>query len=1150
MTGGSISIRGASKFNLKKIDVEFKMGAFNVVTGVSGAGKSTLVYKVLGQYLRTKINDGSFGSIHCTTPISRVIEIDQSPIGRTPRSNPATYTDLFDHIRTLFAYQPGSIERKYTKGRFSFNNAGGRCEKCQGAGYVQLGMHFLGDVEVVCEECEGRRFNEETLEITFKNKNIYEVLEMSELGARDFFDGETKITRILDQLIALDVGYLKLGQPSTTLSGGEAQRIKLASELYKTTKGHGLYILDEPSTGLHKADIRYLLDALNKIVDVNNTVIVIEHDLDIIRQADHIIDLGPEGGNTGGYLVAAGSPEEIKSCQESFTGEALRELPGLTNKPMEKGIREQGTQNIIFRGITTNNLKNIDVEIPLNKTTVITGVSGSGKSSLAFDTLYSESRNRFTESFSSYARRMMDKVKKPELEQCSGLTPAIAVRQNRFSKNPRSTVGTVTEIFDLYRLLFSRAGINRDGSRTQLPASMFSFNKLEAACPECKGLGVITTADPEKFVTHPEKSLSDGAMDGTPPGKFFGERDGQYVNTLVKVGELKSMDFSKPFDRLSETEIRIALFGTGTDKYEVEWKFRRGNRTGTHKMNTAWKGFVNYLNEDYEIKRHGKRGEAFAAIMSDLPCPVCKGARFRDDILEVCFDGMNISELSAKSITVASKYFSSIQDRLDPEIHAICEQIIRQLLEKFTMLEAIGLGYLSIDRTTESLSGGEAQRLRIASQLVSDLCGLTYVLDEPTIGLHPRDTQNLLGSIRRLKENGNTVVMVEHDPEVIIQADHIIDMGPGSGESGGRIIAQGSVKEIMENPASVTGSYLVKSSKAGTPADRSFFRLRRNQDDAAVSIKGARANNLKSVDLEIPLGGIIAITGVSGSGKTSLVFDVIADSYAAGRAVNCDAISFEKIDSVVVIDQESIGTSPMSTPATYTGLFDIIRDLFARLEGSKAAGFNISHFSFNNHQGRCPVCKGMGSVKTSLDFLSDVWVTCDTCHGRRFKDEILEIRHEGLNIHEILQLEIEMASHLFQDNKKARRILDLLNDVGLGYLRLGQATSTLSGGETQRLKLANGLLKETKGNTLYIFDEPSTGLHMQDVEKLLAVFNKLVDESNTLLVVEHNLDIIRASDWVIDLGPDGGDGGGTVVYQGTVVGMVKCEESYTGKALR
>jgi len=1139
---GSISIKGASLFNLKNIEVEFKMGVLNVVTGVSGAGKSTLVHKVLGRYLRTKIYDGGFTSIQTTLPVDRVIEIDQSPIGRTPRSNPATYTDLFDHVRTLFAKQHESIRREYNKGRFSFNNSGGRCEKCQGAGYIQLGMHFLGEVDLVCEDCHGRRFNKETLEITFKNKNISEVLDLSVTEASVFFNGEKKITRILDQLIALDVGYLKLGQPSTTLSGGEAQRIKLASELYKTTKGHGLYILDEPSTGLHKADISHLLRALNKIVDNNNTVIVIEHDTDIIQEADYIIDLGPEGGDEGGFCVAAGTLNDIKACKNSYTGAALRELSSFDKPFRKKPTTTQGSENIKFFGISTNNLKNIDVEIPLNKTTVITGVSGSGKSSLAFDTLYSESRNRFTESLSTYARRMMNKVKKPEMEQCSGLTPAIAVRQNRFSKSPRSTVGTVSEIFDLYRLLFSRVGRNRDGSKSTLPASMFSFNKLEAACQECKGLGKVTTADPDKFITHPQKSFIEGAMAGSLPGKFFGDRYGQYVNTLIKVGELKGIDFTQACDKLSKTAINIALFGTGPETYEVAWEFKRGNRTGTHKMTTVWKGFVNYLNEDYEIKQHGSRGKSYHPIMSEIECPECKGDRFRKEILDVIWEGMNISELAAKSIRHARAFFEEIQKKKEHGNHVVIEQIISQLLSKFTMLEEIGLGYLTINRTTSSLSGGESQRLRIASQLVSDLCGLTYILDEPTIGLHSRDTQKLLRSITKLKANGNTLVLVEHDPELITHADHIIDIGPSAGDKGGMIVAQGSVSEIANNPSSPTGKYLFQTTELNTRKDA---ELR-----TGISIKSAHTNNLKNINLDIPSGGIISITGVSGSGKTSLVFDVIADSYSAGRPICCDDITFNHIDSIAVIDQEKIGTSPLSNAATYTGLFDHIRDLYAGLDESKSKGFKKSHFSFNSKEGRCPACKGMGSVKSSMDFLSDIWISCDACHGQRFKNDILKIRYKDLNIHDVLELEVEEAYHLFGKAAKKGQILKILNEVGLGYLKLGQASSTLSGGETQRLKLATGLIMEAPGETLYIFDEPSTGLHMQDIDILFTVFNRLVDQGNTVMVVEHNLEIIRASDWVIDLGPEGGDEGGSVVYQGVPAGMIDCEQSYTGKALK
>ena len=516
---GLISITKASKHNLKHIDVDFKIGCFNIVTGVSGSGKSTLLHEILGPGLKGKKSD--YESISISTPIRRIIEIDQSPIGRTPRSNPATYTNLFDHIRELFAKQPESIARGYKKGRFSFNNKGGRCEHCEGSGYIELGMHFLGDVEVICEKCNGRRYNDDTLEITINHKNIFDILELSIEDALLFFYDEPKLVTILNQLIKLDVGYLKLGQSSTTLSGGEAQRVKLASELHKTSKGHNLYILDEPSVGLHMADIGYLLSALNEIVDNGNTVIVIEHDMDIISQADHIIDLGLNGGELGGSLIFQGIPSELLNCKDSFTAQALQKfisdvLPSFDNTDVVNSL-----SNIHFKGVSTNNLKDIEVEIPLNKTTVITGVSGSGKSSLAFDTIYSESRNRFTESLSSYARRMMSKIKKPELEQCKGLTPVIAIRQNRFGSNPRSTVGTATDIYDLYRLLFSRFGKDVNGNDTTLPISMFSFNNIDAACDRCKGLGFVITVDPAKFITNPDLSIINGAMDGSRPGKFF-----------------------------------------------------------------------------------------------------------------------------------------------------------------------------------------------------------------------------------------------------------------------------------------------------------------------------------------------------------------------------------------------------------------------------------------------------------------------------------------------------------------------------------------------------------------------------------------------------------------------------------------------------
>ena len=1121
---GIIHVLGATKHNLKNIDVDFKLNAFNVVTGVSGAGKSTLVHQILGKNLKYPTRDGGCLSIESTKTINRIIEIDQSPIGRTPRSNPATYTDLFDHIRNLFASLPESLKRGYQKGRFSFNNTGGRCENCMGAGTIQLGMHFLGDVEIVCEVCNGMRFNEETLEITYHHKNIFQVLELIIEEALEFFKDQVKIVHILDQLVKLDVGYLKLGQSSTTLSGGEAQRVKLASELYKTSKGHTLYLLDEPTVGLHKADITYLLEALNNIVDNNNTVIVIEHDLDVIGQADWIIDLGPEGGDGGGYLVKQGTAHELMDCKHSYTGLALKNRVSKGNSFLPTVEKTTETKNIRFFGVTTNNLKHIDIEIPLNKITVITGISGSGKSSLAFDTLYAESRNRFTESLSTYARRMMSKIRKPELEQCSGLTPAIGIRQSRYHKNPRSTVGTATEIYDLYRLLFSRAGMNPDGTDTTQPASMFSFNKPQAACSECKGLGIQIFADPDKFITSPEKPIIAGAMDGTIPGKYFGDIDGQHVNTLQKVGEVAEIDFSVAFSKLSAKAKEIALYGTGEKEYEVEWNFKRGNRTGTHRMRTTWKGMANYIIEDFEIKRDSTRAEAFKSIISQKSCSHCHGGRLTKQVLEVTFDGMNISQLSSKTIKSANAYFKHIGLKISDKLLKRCDQIVFQLIGKLTILENIGLEYLSIDRMASSLSGGEAQRLRIATQLVSDLCGLTYILDEPTVGLHSRDTQNLMNALKRLKDNGNTVVMVEHDPEVISLADHIIDLGPGAGERGGEVIAQGNLNEIKCNANSVTGRYLNRAQELKPKVVRPL--------QAGITVKNASANNLKNIALNIPSGGIVALTGVSGSGKTSLAFDVIGNSYVAGRPVNCQDISFGQFKSISVIDQQRIGTSPISTPGTYTGLFDLIRDLFANLPTSKDRGLKKAHFSFNSSEGRCEACKGMGQTKVSMDFLSDVWVNCETCHGSRYKKELLDIHFNGLNINEILNLEISKAIPYFAHHTKITDKLNMLEEIGLGYIKIGQSTSTLSGGETQRLKLANELMKETSGTGLYIFDEPSTGLHMQDVEKLISVFNQLVDNGNSVLVVEHNLDIIRSADWIIELGPEGGDEGGEVVYEG------------------
>ena len=1137
---GFLQVLKANQFNLKSIDVRLKLGALNLVTGVSGAGKSTLIHKVLAASLRQNDKPVGCEAIETSLPVDRLIEVDQSPIGRTPRSNPATYTGIFDAIRDVFAAQPEAKKQGFKKGRFSFNNEGGRCEYCSGAGSIQLGMHFLGDVEVSCEHCEGKRFNEETLAITFQGKNIFEVLELTVEEAADFFAKQPKISKMLQQLIRLDVGYLKLGQPSTTLSGGEAQRVKLASELQKSSKGHNLYLLDEPTVGLHKADVAALMEAINGIVDQGNTVIVIEHDPALILQADWLIDLGPGAGEQGGEVVVNGPVDELLQHPNSLTGNALRSY--LQGKPQPKRMQAPAApQDIELFGISTNKLKNIDVRIPHGKMTVVTGVSGSGKSSLAFDTVYAESRNRFTESYTSYARRMMSKISKPELEQGHGFSPAIAIRQSGFGHNPRSTVGTMTGLYDLYRLLFSRAGLDADGKPTRLQSGMFSFNKAEAACTSCNGLGKKLVADPAHFVTHPEKPLVNGAMDGTKPGRFFGEADGQYVHTLLAVGKAKNIDFSLPFQALSEEAKQIALYGCGDEEFDVSWVFKRGKRSGTHQLRTVWQGMARLIEEDYAIKREGKRGDAFAAIMREQNCPACHGNRLRPVALAVKVAGYTIADMASLTVAQAIVFFNNLPDKYLGIQQAAVKALASQIKEKLIVLQDLGLGYLSSDRAAGTLSGGEAQRVHIASQLEADLCGLTYVIDEPTIGLHPRDTRKLLNILNRLKDNNNTMILVEHDPDVMLQADHLIDLGPGAGQYGGEIIGEGSPEKICQNPASVTGQYLNKQNFNPKLSGRALRK--------GISITGAIANNLQQLDLEIPTGGLIAVTGVSGSGKTSLVFDVIAASFNAGQAIQCRQIGFGEIKEVVVANQDKIGTSPLSNTATYTGIFDAIRMRFAELPGSKKAGLSKKHFSFNNAEGSCPHCKGLGSVKVSLDFLSDVWSTCDICHGERYKSEVLSVQYKGKNIHQVLQMEVSEALEHFNEDTGINSKLEVLQDVGLGYLPLGQATSTLSGGETQRLKLATELLKGSQKRTLYLFDEPTTGLHMQDVEQLLLLFDKLISQGHTVLVVEHNLDVIAASDYMIELGPEGGVEGGKIVFAGTVLESKTCAQSATAKYL-
>jgi excinuclease ABC subunit A len=1225
-TGKILKITGAQEHNLKNIDVPFKLGVLNVVSGVSGAGKSTLVHDILANTLMKYLHNastrpGKHKKIEGSEFIDKVIEIDQSPIGRTPRSNPATYTKLFDHIRDLFALLPESKARRWSKGRFSFNVKGGRCETCEGAGVRQIGMHFLGNVDAVCEECSGKRFNDKTLEIRFKNKNIYDILEMPIEEAAVFFNDQPKMKRYFHALLELGLGYIALGQPATTLSGGEAQRVKLAAELCRPSTGKTLYILDEPTTGLHTSDIKTLLESLTRLIEKGNTLITVEHHPDFIKSADWVIDLGPGSGDKGGELVAIGTPEQI--LPSATRGGLFLKKPPPPGPPLQK---------FFIGGASTHNLKNIDVEIPVNRLTVITGVSGSGKSSLAFDTIFAEGQKWFLSGFSTYARRLLtDRSTGTDVEECTGLTPPIAVNQKTIGRNPRSTVGIMTEIYDFYRLLFSRLGKPhcptcneplRDGccptcdfqGQKTLSAKMFSFNHHLGACIECKGLGITRTCDPGKLVTHPDHSLLNGAMEGSKTGRFYGDPFGQYTAILQAVGEAEGIDFTLSWEELSHKARQIAMYGAGEKKYKVAWKFKRKNREGVHRFETVWKGFVNYINREYERKHADKRGQAMLHLLTDKTCPGCNGQRLKPEFLSVYFEGVNIAQLCSKTVKESIEFFliksfcggidsvgqlvsgsvgqkvrgvegeklSSSKRRLEaskPFLHENSNELYgyrhfdtfsadsvqskkppggpkglidppchgaegkREIIKRLGFLRDMGLDYLTLDRCSLTLSSGEAQRIRLARQLGSGLTNITYILDEPTIGLHSRDIYRLLSVLKNLRDIGNTVIVVEHDAEVIQEADYIIDLGPGAGREGGHIVARGNVQQLKNNKHSKTGQYLNDPNTIPVP--------RKRRDLAkGLQITGAFANNLQDIDILIPSGGIIVITGVSGSGKSTLLFDVAAASLEKREPVGCRSIiGFDNYNMVIKVDQEPVGPNPASNPATYTGIFTDIREIFARTETARSKNYKKDRFSFNIKGGRCEVCQGMGRVHTSMDFLVDVWTICDECKGKRYNEETLQCKFQGKTIADVLEMTVNEAIDFFPHHLHIHKTLKTMEEVGLDYLQLGQPANTLSGGESQRLKLVNQLIKGKGEKNLYLLDEPTTGLHFEDIRRLLALFHGLADQGHTLLVIEHHPDIIKNADYVIDLGPEGGDRGGRIVAKGTPEEIARVNESYTGKML-
>ncbi|WP_448255347.1 excinuclease ABC subunit UvrA [Ottowia oryzae] len=1340
-------LEGASAHNLRHVDVAFPLQRLVTVTGVSGSGKSSLIQDVLAPALlrhfgRATETPGAHDRLLGTDYLSDVVFVDQSPIGKTARSNPVSYVGAWDPIRSLFANAPLSRQRGYTAAKFSFNSGDGRCPTCGGSGFEHVEMQFLSDVYLRCPDCDGKRYRPEILEVKIERPRtvraepveagvspstgsgrtamalksasalnsevrpeslavkiepartvradpveagtspstgsgrtamgaytVADILEMTVAEALTVFAHDREVIRALQPIVDVGLDYVKLGQPVPTLSGGEAQRLKLAGFLAEAAKSSTvsrqpaarkgtLFLFDEPTTGLHFDDIAKLMRAFRKLLDAGNSLIVIEHNLDVMRASDWLIDLGPEGGEGGGTVVAQGTPAEVALHPTSHTGAALRAYAQALGEGSALDVREPETlyktellaqvgrapeaKNAIeIVHAREHNLKNLSVDIPRGKFNVITGVSGSGKSTLAFDILFNEGQRRYLESLNAYARSIVQPAGRPEVDAVYGIPPTVAIEQRLSRGGRKSTVGTTTEVWHFLRLLYVKLGVQHC-VHDDAPVQPQTPDRIAAQIlSRYKGqvIGLLAPLVVGRKGVYTE--LADWAR---PRGFTHLRVDGDFLPTtgFPRIDRFKEHTIELPVMSLTvspgnEAQLRESLtraleHGKGVVHVLSDITgLRHAMETGA---STAQIGKVevfstkracpicatSYAELDPRLfsynSKHGwcpdcvgtgvkltrdqrkalddsvlaadqkGREQTFAEPdvedVGHAVCPTCQGTRLNPIARHVRLepghvDGVAITDLARLSVHDLRTWFDGLA--LQGRDADIARDLLPEIKSRLEFLEQVGLGYLTLDRGAPTLSGGEAQRIRLAAQLGSNLQGVCYVLDEPTIGLHARDNRILLDALHTLSSKGNTLVVVEHDEDTIRRAEHVIDIGPGAGVRGGYLVAEGTVADVEAAPDSATGRYLRHAMRHPMHARRDVA-----QDGPWLKLRGAYLHNLKDVDLDVPLQRLVAVTGVSGSGKSTLARDVLLASVQrfvrqemkGKKAASASATSvgsyeinshgligctglegFGQIDRVLEVDQTPIGKTPRSCPATYIGFWDTVRKLFADTLEAKARGYGPGRFSFNTGEGRCPSCEGQGVRTIEMSFLPDVKVPCEVCHGARFNPETLAVTWRGKNVGDVLQMEVDDAVDFFASMPAISHPLQLLKDVGLGYLTLGQPSPTLSGGEAQRIKLVTELSKvrdditrrgQKAPHTLYVLDEPTVGLHMQDVEKLIHVLHRLVDGGHSVVVIEHDLDLIAEADWIIDMGPEGGEGGGRLVAAGTPEDVVRAG-THTGVAL-
>ena len=1267
-----LEIRGIRHHNIKGIDIRIPLKRLACITGVSGSGKSTVVEDVLYPALlkykgRPSEAPGEFESLRGAELIDDVVMVDQTPIGRTTRSNPASYVGAFDVIRELYSLEPTAVERRYTAGTFSFNSGNGRCPTCSGNGFEHVEMQFLSDVYLRCPDCNGTRYRDEVLEVKREGSDgrrasIADVLNMTVTEALAFFGDSRELATRLKPLADVGLEYVKLGQPVPTLSGGEAQRLKLAGHLadaaaqaVTATANGKLFLFDEPTTGLHFDDVAKLLRAFAKLRAAGHSLLVIEHNLDVMRASDWIIDLGPEGGDGGGNIVFAGTPSALRAHPQSHTGRAIVEyeqalassfeLPAAVAEPPGAWARAalDASQEIVIHNAREHNLKNIDVRIPRDKFTVITGVSGSGKSTLAFDILFNEGQRRYLESLNAYARQFVQPASRPDVDAIFGIPPTVAIEQRTSRGGRKSTVATLTEIYHFLRLLYVKLGTQYcpdcDVAIEPQSAAAIGARLLR----EYKGRTVTLLAP---LVVARKGFYTDLAKWAAKKGYRELRVDGVNVATArwPRLNRFKEHTIELPVATLgisakSDFELNQALgkaldYGKGLVSVMPSGNTVQSTMYSTRRAcPSCGRSFAEPDPRMFSFNsKHGWCTGCFGTGLEipdfddaqtgeeiwwnewfereAIPCSECQGQRLNPVALNVRFRKQSIAALAAGSIEDTIGFFTGL--KLTTREQEIARDLLAEIHARLNFLVRVGLGYLQLDRAAPTLSGGEAQRIRLAAQLGSNLQGVCYVLDEPTIGLHPRDNAVLLDSLAELTAHRNTLVVVEHDEDTIRRADYVLDLGPGAGVRGGEIVGRGTVKDLIANPDSVTGRFLRAPLMHPAKPQRPV-----SSDSARIVLKAVTLHNIKGIDIDVPLGRLVVVTGVSGSGKSTVARDVlftnlkrlVGEEQLGGRAraaktvaarhavaavkraaknksaakatgaaakalmaaaravqapdalVGCKAIQgAQQVQRVLEVDQTPIGKTPRSCPATYVGFWDEIRAIFAGTTEARIRGYTASRFSFNAGSGRCEGCEGQGLRTIEMSFLPDVKVSCDVCNGQRFNSETLSVLWRGRSIGNVLNMSIDDAVEFFASHPRVHHALKLLQDVGLGYLTLGQHSPTLSGGEAQRIKLVTELAKvrgdaasgprQIPRHTLYVLDEPTVGLHMADVEKLIHVLHRLIQAGNTVVVVEHNLDVMAEADWLIDMGPEAGAGGGRIVAEGTPAQVSRRKAaSHTGRVL-